>query len=390
MHRLRTLSRRRLTALVAALTALAVTAATATAGLLAAEPRPEPKPLDRAILEAVNAPAPAGVSARVTFTNRLIPSGALPPGGAGPILSGAEGRVWVAGDGRLRLELQSERGDAQIVSDGRRLQIYDPAAKTVYRVAAPPREEGGRPDRERVRLADVRRGLERLTEAWTLSGARPTSTGGRPTYTVRIAPKDDGGLLGAARLAWDAAKGVPLRAAIYAQGQSEPVLELKATDVSYGPIDDRDLRVQAPADARVVTVDPPAGAAKAGHRADDVSGVDAVQRRLDFDLAAPAELAGAPRREIRLVRFGGEAGALSVYGEGLGGMIVLQRKARAPRPAAERDALPLPQINIDGATGTELATALGTVLQFRRDGVEYTVLGSVPPVAAENAARGLR
>jgi hypothetical protein len=26
---------------------------------------------------------------------------------------------------------------------------------------------------------------------------------------------------------------------------------------------------------------------------------------------------------------------------------------------------------------------------FSRDGVEYVVLGSVPPVAAENAARGL-
>ena len=49
----------------------------------------------------------------------------------------------------------------------------------------------------------------------------------------------------------------------------------------------------------------------------------------------------------------------------------------------------LPRINIDGATGTELATPLGTVVTFNRDGVSYVVLGSVPPVAAENAARGL-
>jgi hypothetical protein len=28
-------------------------------------------------------------------------------------------------------------------------------------------------------------------------------------------------------------------------------------------------------------------------------------------------------------------------------------------------------------------------VRFQRDGVAYTVLGSVPPVAAENAARGL-
>ena len=47
-------------------------------------------------------------------------------------------------------------------------------------------------------------------------------------------------------------------------------------------------------------------------------------------------------------------------------------------------------MNIDGATGTELATPLGTIVSFERGGVAYTVAGSVPPVAAENAARGLR
>ena len=62
------------------------------------------------------------------------------------------------------------------------------------------------------------------------------TTAGQPSYTVRIAPKDDGGLLGAAELAWDAARGVPLRAAVYAQGTQDPVLELEATDIAYGPI----------------------------------------------------------------------------------------------------------------------------------------------------------
>ena len=52
---------------------------------------------------------------------------------------------------------------------------------------------------------------------------------------------------------------------------------------------------------------------------------------------------------------------------------------------------------LTGPTGTgktavalELATALGTMLTFSRDGVRYTLVGSVPPVAAENAARGLK
>jgi hypothetical protein len=46
-------------------------------------------------------------------------------------------------------------------------------------------------------------------------------------------------------------------------------------------------------------------------------------------------------------------------------------------------------VSINGSTGQELSTALGTVVRFTRGGVAYTVLGSVPAAAAEQAARGL-
>jgi hypothetical protein len=235
-------------------------------------------------------------------------------------------------------------------------------------------------------LADVQRGLDRLATAWTLSGAQPTSTGGRPTYTVRIAPNDDGGLLGAAELAWDALNGVPLRAAVYAQGQDAPVLELEADDVSYGKIDDDTFDARPPEGTRVVEIDPPTGVDEHG-RPTRIRGVDAVQRRLPFELSAPAELAGLPRTAVRLIDASGTPGAISVYGEGMGAIVVLQHEA-GPQDDREGD-FQLPEINIDGATGTEIATPLGTVVRFQRDGVAYTVLGSVPPVAAENAARGL-
>ena len=388
MRRLRTLSPRRLTVIVAAVVVLAASAAIAQAGLIGADPTPEPKALDRAILDAANAPEPDGVSARIEFTNGLLPSGSLPGGGESALLQGAEGRLWVTGDGRFRVELQSESGDAQISSDGETLSVYDTSAKTVYRMPMP--KERSRPTQpEPTTLAEVRDGLDRLARAWTLSGAKPTSTAGRPTYTVRIAPKDDGGLLGAGELAWDAEQGVPLRAAVYAQDQEEPVLELAATDVSYGEIPDADLRIAVPAGTRTVTVDEPAGAA--GHQAGatDVAGAQAVQRELGFRLSAPRELAGLPRKEVRLVRIGDEKGALAVYGEGLGGILVFQHEAGSGTPPADAAGDGLPQVNIDGATGTELATALGTMVTFERGGVSYTVLGSVPPTAVENAARGL-
>jgi hypothetical protein len=74
----------------------------------------------------------------------------------------------------------------------------------------------------------------------------------------------------------------------------------------------------------------------------------------------------------------------------MGAIVVLQTKASPDVGASAGGDLRLPEINIDGATGTELATPLGTVLTVTRNGVRYIVAGSVPPAAAENAARGLR
>ena len=75
-------------------------------------------------------------------------------------------------------------------------------------------------------------------------------------------------------------------------------------------------------------------------------------------------------------------------------MAVFQQASERPdRPERGRRGrmrgLDLPKVSINGATGEELDTALGTVVRFSRGGVDYTVLGSVPPAAAEAAARGL-
>ena len=238
----------------------------------------------------------------------------------------------------------------------------------------------------------MRRGLAKLGELWTLSGARPGVTADRPSYTVRIAPKDDGGLLGAAEMAWDAVRGVPLRAAVYAQGTQDPVLELEATEIAYGPIAASKVDATPPAGAKVTELNPPTGVDAQG-RPTHVTGLEAVQKRLDFPLAAPETLAGLPRRSVSLVKFGDEEGALVGYGEGLGQIVVFQRRAEPggqPLGGGGRDGITLPQVNIDGATGTELATALGTLVSFESDGISYLVAGSVPPVAAENAARDLK
>jgi hypothetical protein len=116
---------------------------------------------------------------------------------------------------------------------------------------------------------------------------------------------------------------------------------------------------------------------------------DTVQKQLSFRLAAPAAVAGLPRRSVRTIRSDGETGALVTYGEGLGALMVIQAPAGGRGGMDAGGGPGLQELSIDGATGYELATALGTLVQFERDGVAYTIVGSVPPAAAEAAARAL-
>src|SRR5439155_184122 len=68
---------------------------------------PPPKPLAQAIHDALGAAEPDGVTARISFTNKLFPSGALTGQAGSALMTGATGRLWAnANGGRLgRAEL---------------------------------------------------------------------------------------------------------------------------------------------------------------------------------------------------------------------------------------------------------------------------------------------
>jgi hypothetical protein len=236
-------------------------------------------------------------------------------------------------------------------------------------------------------VGDIQRAIRRLAGKVSLSGAIPGDVAGQPAYTVRISPQHAGGLLGAVQLAWDANHGVPLSIGVYSQGSKDPVLGLRVTDISYGRVPASALAVPMAVGTNVVKVRPPAHASSAsGNHTAPVTGVAAVARALPFRLAAPPSLVGVPRRDVRLVDWAGTPAALAVYGKGLGAIVVLEQRLgkKAASPLSS-----LPRISINGADGHELATALGTVLQFDRGGVRYTVLGSLPAAAAEAAARDI-
>jgi outer membrane lipoprotein-sorting protein len=387
---LRTLSTGRLLAAVAVVVAVAVGgSAIAVAASRSGGPTPPAKPLAQAIHDSLAAPAVAGITARIKFTNRLFPSGALLGGNGSALMSGASGRLWLTGDGRGRLELQADAGDAQIVWNDKLITVYDASTNTVYKLARPsspapaPGDNGNTPS-----VTQIGDFLTKLGQHADVSAAQPTNVAGQPAYRVKVSPKHDGGLLGYAELAWDAARGVPLRAAVYAQGGSKPVLELAATDISYGAVSSSNVDVSPPAGAKTIDLSAPSKPASGGS-ATDVTGLAPVQAAVGFNVVAPETLVGLPRKDVRAVGGSDSKAALAVYGQGLGALIVVERKAPA---AGQKQGLlsSLPAVSLDGLTGHELATQLGTIIEWERNGVSYVLGGSLPPAAAEAAARALK
>jgi hypothetical protein len=396
MRFLRTVSTQRLLAILAGLV-LAIAGGTAIAvAASGGGPVPPRESLAKALHQAASAPAVSGITARIKFTNNLIDSTDIQ--GSDPILNGASGRLWVStATHQMRLELQGQNGDAQVVVSDGAFSIYDPTSNTLYKGTLPRQGSKTQKSEPIPTVAQIQSNLNHLMQQLNLVGPLPRNVAGRPAYKVVVSPKHDGGLLGDVQLAWDASHGIPLGIAIYSRNSSSPVLELKATDISYGTVSSADLTIKSPAGAKVVRVSPTAGHAakpnRGKHQA-EVTGPAAVQSHLPFTLAAPAELAGLPRQSVQLLDWSGHPAALVTYGQGLGGIAVIEQSASGQSsPSApqggDHQGLSLPTISINGHSGQELATALGTVVRFTSGSVSYTVLGSVPPIAAESAARQL-
>ncbi len=281
-------------------------------------PTPPPKPLPEAVHDALAAPAVQGVSARIQFTNHLVEGANLAggSGGAGglassPLLTGASGRLWISSDGKARLELQSENGDSQLIYDGHTVSLYDASSNTLYRytpeqtadtgTGASDSSSMGSPDTNAgahhaiPTVQEIQEAITKATPNATISDATPTDVAGQPAYTVRISPAKNGGLIGGAELSWDAVHGVPLRTAIYSSTSSSPVIELAATEISYGPVDSSVFDFTPPASAKVEEVTLPKHESSSSSQPDHTDG-------------------SAPK--------------VSTHGEGLAGITVIEGEAK--------------------------------------------------------------
>jgi outer membrane lipoprotein-sorting protein len=389
----RRLSTRSLVLLLGAAAALSGGGAAIAVAAGGSGPTPPPKPLAAALHDALAAPPPAGITARVKFTNNLFPSGALLGPAGSALMSGASGRLWLTNDGRGRVELQSDAGDVQIVWNQSVATVYDESSNTVYRFALPKQKQdsGTEAKHPAPSVGEISSFLDRLGTHVTVTGAQPTNVGHQPAYSVSASPKHDGGLLGSLQLAWDAARGVPLRVAVYAQGSAAPALAFDVTDISYGAVAASDVAVSPPAGAKVVDLGTPTGPGKDTSTHTSASGLAAVQKVVSFPVVAPATLVGLPRQDVRAVGTADSKAALVTYGRGLGGVVVVERKVDPGRSSGNGGILSsLPKISLDGITAHELATQLGTAIEWRNGGVDFVLAGSVPSAAAEAAARALR
>jgi hypothetical protein len=379
---LRTASTRTLVLAIAGVLGIAAAAAAIAVAAGGGGPTPPPEPLDQAIHDALAAPAPAGVTARVEFTNNLFPSGALLGQTGSALMSGASGRLWLTNDGHGRIELQSDAGDVQIVWSPTTVSVYDASSNTVYKADLPAAADpAGSGNATAPSLSDIDRVL---TEVGAHSDAQPTDIAGQPAYSVTASPQHDGGLLGQLELGWDAQQGIPLEAGVYAQGSSAPALAFTVKDVSKGAVSLGDVDIAPPPGAKVVDLG--SGPSDSGSSTPAVTGLDAVTAAAGFPVVAPDSLVGLPRRDIRLI--GGDT-AVALYGEGLGGIAVIERKADSSGSGGGQLSS-LPTVSLDGLTAHELSTQLGTLLEWQSGGTSFVLAASQAASAAEAAARAVK
>jgi outer membrane lipoprotein-sorting protein len=370
--------------------------ATALAFAVGGGPVPGPKALPEAIHDALSASPVDGVSARIQLTNHLLEGASLASDGGGeasqlassPLLSGASGRLWVGKDGHARLELQSEKGDTQIFYDGHTASLYDASTNTLYRftpqqptqTTTPTQSSStnggsgsqisggftlsssqhatgtdeGSSSHEAPSTTKIEEGIEKLEKHAVVSEAQPTDVGGQPAYTVRISPREHGGLIGGVELSWDAAHGVPLRAAIYSSASSSPVIELAATEVSYEPVESEILDFTPPANAAVK------------------------------DVKLPEKQASSTSSTVT----DSSHPHLTLHGMGLESIVLSESTAKgseSPLGALEG----LQKVSINGTSASELPTELGTLLTFERAGTRYLLAGAVTPATIEAFAKSL-
>lgn len=349
-------------------------------------------------------------SATVSVEQTLVPEGLLGAsqgertGDSGPRTA----RIWRGGPEQFRAELQSENGDQIFVKNGSEIRAYDGASNALRTGEKP--ETAEQPPEGAASPEEIDEILAEISPTSDLQTGPPVEFAGRWAYPLTLEPRDKSlTLVERAEALVDAEAFVPLSFELYAEGAAEPVVRYEASDFDVGPVPDKRFQLETPPGATVEQMEEPADGKDRGEegrenqKPQSVASVVEAQEAVGFPVR---ELTNAPGgRELTEIRVAGSDGVVQTYGEGWGTVVLVQKpdqgseSADQPREDSSREAngendgqdgqLQVPTVDLGGVEAKEISTPIGTGLSWDANGVSYTLMGSVPAVELEEAARGL-
>ena len=332
-------------------------------------PKPPPSSLAARSTTPLDAPRSTGITARITFTNNLFPSGSLP--GTGSPLADRRQRPPVAGRRRplaARAAVRRRRR-ADRLATASTLPCLRRVLQHRLPAALPGRQAGSRPRHQRQAGAPlgatIRHGARRSSRSADALRRQPGDD--RRPPDLHRADRAEGRRRPARRRR--AGLGRRQRRAA-ARGRLRPGQQRRRCSSSRpptsptAPIAGGDLDVTPPPARKVDSSSTRAAATRRHDRASPTPSTAsaAVQRRAAFPLSAPDALAGLPRQDVRLVTLGDQQRPRCVPTARASARSSCSSASGRDRRAAGEPRWPrCPQVNDRRRTGHELATALGTV-----------------------------
>ncbi|GDY29954.1 LolA family protein [Gandjariella thermophila] len=237
---------------VAGVVGLGVLAMPAGAGPAPSLPPTSPEQLVQSVLTA----KPTAMNGTVQVVNKLgLPAlPGLPQAADGT----TEARVWTDGQRRGRLSLPQNNGEKVYVDDGSTLWQWDSTTRTVTR--SPQHAEPAKPkDKHEGVLPNAtdpasaaQQMLATVEKTSTVSVDGTDWVAGRPVYDLVLTPKPtERTLLREVRVAADSETRIPVRLSVFANGSSDPALQVGFTQLTIGPQDPKLFRFTPPPGATV-------------------------------------------------------------------------------------------------------------------------------------------
>jgi outer membrane lipoprotein-sorting protein len=149
-------------------------------------------------------------------------------------------RVAVDGPQRQRVALLGQLSEQDLVHNGDNAWSYDSAARTAEHWTLPAGQQSERhaPGLDPSHLPSTpqefaNQTLDQVQRYATVTVDGTAKVAGRPTYTLRIQPKQAGSLIREVDFGVDAATGVPLRVAVLPSNGGHAAVDARFTDVSF-------------------------------------------------------------------------------------------------------------------------------------------------------------